>query len=254
MTRANWLWDLAAWLSLPLLAMLAGVMVRKRRYGDFPFFFAYVLMACLVGVIRFAIYKYFSQNLYFYVYWTSDFVIAVVTFLAIYEVFVEKTFPQFFRIRLYRSLFPAVIVVIVVLAFLTALANPNRAAAFFITSRAFDFLRTAMIGVVVLLMLMMGRRSRKHEFSIAFGFGIQAAFTLINAALTTRAGYKANVLAPFEPIVYDAACLIWLCSFLGSPEPLPSETQAALSPEHLQQVRSWEKVLKEWLSPRKRLF
>jgi hypothetical protein len=254
MTQSSWLWDLAAWLSLPILAILSGVMARTRRYKDFPFFFLYVLIACLVGVIRFVIYKRFSQIVYYYSFWATDSIIAVSAFLAIYEVFIQRTFPQFFRIRLYRFLIPSLVLAAVFLAFLTALVSPNQAAALFIVSRTFDFLRAALVGLFIVLMLLMGRSSGLLEFSIAFGFGIQAAVTLISAALTTRANYRTNVLARFELVAFDFACVIWLAAFLFYPELRNPQTAEHVSPERLQQARSWEKLLKDWLSSKKKIL
>jgi hypothetical protein len=242
------LWEVLAWFSLPVLGLLAACAAKRKLYREFPFFFAYVLAACLVGVVRFVVYKECSAQLYFYVFWCSDFVLLVATFLALYETFLRRIFPVFFNVRLYRFLFPAAGSVIAFLAFLTALHSPNKHAAFLITSRVFDFLRSAVIGFFVFLVLLMGREFSGYEFSIACGFGLQAAAALVNSAVKTRANYKPTILDRFETVAYDIACLIWLVSFSKRPKPVVTLPVDQLDSEMLHQARTWETLLKDWLT------
>src|SRR5262245_31503659 len=142
MTSTDVIWDIVAWASLPLLALLAAVIAWKRLIREFPFFFVYVSVTVVIGVVRFIAYKGYSAKAYFYVFWSSDFVILLATFLAIYEIFLRRIFPGFARVRFYRNLFPAVAVIISLAAFLMALQGPDHRAAFLTTSRVFDFLRS----------------------------------------------------------------------------------------------------------------
>jgi len=252
MTNIQWLWDALAWLSVPLLWLLAGLFVRRKYYRDFPFFFAYVVVASLAGVLRFVVYGGFSQRAYFYTYWFSDFVVVTAAFLAIYETFLRRVFPGFFKQRLYRYLFPAVAVALGLLAFLTALLSPDKNTAYFATTRVFDILRSAVIGFFVMLVLLVGREFSGYEFNIALGFGIQAAVAIISAALTARAQYKASALARFEPIAFDLACVIWLFAFWKKPKPASAPQAGQLSPEMLDQAKSWESSLKDLVKSKKR--
>src|SRR5580698_101238 len=130
MPSLDWIWDVVAWMSLPLLVLLAGAMVWKRLVREFPFFFTYVTVTAVIGVIRFVAYKGYSAKVYFVVYWSSDFVILLTTFLAIYEVFIRRIFPGFGRVRFYRYLFPLFAFIISLTAFLAALYAPDQRAAF----------------------------------------------------------------------------------------------------------------------------
>lgn len=250
MTPTSWLWDILAWFSLPVLGLLAAFMAKRKFYREFPFFFAYVLIACLVGVVRFVVYKECRPIVYFYVFWCSDFVLLTAAFLTLYETFLRRIFPAFSAARLYRYLFPAAAGVIAFLAFLTALDSPDRRAAFLITSRIFDFLRSSVIGFFVLLILLMGREFSGYEFSIACGFGLQAAVALANSAVKARAHYASTNLDRLESIAYDMACLIWFVSFSRRPR---SQTRLPdqLDPKMLHEARTWEVLLKAWLTPGK---
>lgn len=122
---------------------------------------------------------------------------------------------------------------------------------FLITSRIFDFLRSAVIGFFVILVLMVGREFSGYEFGIACGFGLQAAVALANSAMKTLPNYKSTILDHLESAAYDAACLIWLISFLRRARPLAVLPIGQLDPEILHQARTWESLLKNWLTPGK---
>jgi hypothetical protein len=253
MAPTSWLWDFLAWLSLPLLALLAGVIVWRGLQRKFPFFFVYVLIAFFGGVVRFAVYKLCSGTVYFYVYWVSDVVGVLAALLAIYETFLRRIFPGFAAVRFYRYLFPAAVIVIALLGFLSALHSPNTRTSFYITSRVLDFIRSAVIGFFVAVILFMGRQFTGYEFNIAAGFGIQAAVALAIAALRAQTHYTSTVMDRFEPVAFDAACIIWLWAFLDKKnEPKPQATITELDTDTLHEARKWEEALKDLQRPGKR--
>jgi hypothetical protein len=251
MTSTDWIWDVVAWVSLPLLVILAGVMLWKRQAREFPFFFTYVAATVFIGVIRFVAYKEYSAQVYFYVYWISDFILLPVTSLAIYEIFLKRIFPGFGRVRFYRYLFPSFAVLISIVAFLMAAHAPDQRAAFLMTSRILDFLRSTVIGFFVLLILFMGRSFAGHEFSITSGFGIQAAIALANAAVRLHKGARSFAMDRLELIAFDVACVIWLWSFSTSKKAPPKDFHD-IDPNALETARKWEKSLKEFVSHGKR--
>lgn len=251
MTSTGWIWEIVAWVSLPLLVMLAGAMLWGRLAREFPFFFSYVTVTAFIGVIRFVAYKGYSAKVYFYVYWSSDFVILLLTFLAIYETFLKRLFPGFARVRFYRYLFPSFAVLVSLIAFLMSLHAPDQRAAFLTTSRIFDFLRSIVIGFFVLLILLMGRTFAGYEFSIASGFGIQAAIALAKAAVRLHKGARSLTMDRLESVAFDLACLIWLWSFSRGKKNTPSD-DLNVNPNALEAARKWEKSLKEFVSSSRR--
>ncbi len=249
MTKTDWLWVSLGWFSLPLLGVLGGVFLWRRLYRELPLFFSYLLAAFLVGSIRLVTYRLGTPRAYFLVYWYSDFVLVMTALLAIYEVFLRRLFPKFHKVRLYRFLFPGAVCAVALLAFLTAAHSPDRNLAFAAISRSFDFLRSAVIGFFAAITLLMGRGFAGFEFWIAAGFGIQAAVALANAALRTRLPHATAVLDAIEIITYDLACLIWLIAFWKPEKRTEFLAADQLDPEMLHQARSWETLLKNWLTP-----
>jgi len=95
-------------------------------------------------------------------------------------------------------------------------------------------------------MTFMGRRWSRYEFGIALGFGLQASAELIVSTKWTKdLGY----ISELPLIAFDAACLIWLITFLKPEKTAPAPTQS-VSPEVLEEAKKWQETLQESLSGR----
>lgn len=241
------------WFPVVVLILVSILFVRYRIYGELPFFFLYIVSSPLAGLLRYSTFG-LNKSLYFYVYWISELEVAVVFALAVYEVFLRRLFPRFHKVRLYRALFPAVAGIILLLTILAALISPNRDAAFQLASQVFDFLRTAFLVFFMFLMLLMGRQWSRYDLGITLGFGLQAAAALANAAVRGKIGHRSPVFDNAEIMAFEVACVIWLITFL-KPEPSgvlqPAEP---IDPSVLPHARKWESVLKDWLTPGKRML
>ncbi len=235
------------WFPVLALLMLSGFLVARRSYRELPYFSAYVLYAWLLGAARYVSF-YLSQRLYFYVYWISELAGVVVVSLALYEVFLRRLFSQFHRVRVYRGLFTVVALAILVLTILTALQAPDRGKAFLMASRAYDFARTAILVFMVALMALMGRQWTRYDLGVALGFAVQAAAALLNAAVRTRLHYQATVLDTVEALSLNLSCLIWLITFWKPEKPAVLPAVDGLDPEMVHQARTWETMLKTWLT------
>jgi hypothetical protein len=249
MAYAGWFWELLYWLSLPVLAMLAGILVWRKRYREFPLFFWYLIVTLLTGQIRFNA-QYGSASTYFYTYWTSDLATTIFSFLAVYELF-TRLFPRFQKVRLYRYLFPVAASAIIIAAWLTALEAPHKRAAFLIEARVLSFILVAILAFVAALMLMMGRKWTRYDFGVAFGFALINATFLITMASRVQSHYRATSLDQFTVIGFDAGCVVWLLAFLGSPGKV-SPAGDQMDHQMLDEARKWETVLKDWLTHEKR--
>ena len=245
MTEHSWLWFVLNWLGLPALALLAIVLIYHHWNRVFPYFLIYVISAETIGLIRLAASR-FLPNAYSKIYWISDTVLAAAAFLAAYELLFRRLFPAFYRVRLYRSLFPAVAILVTVLMILSAFFRGHFSVLATVI-HTYEFLLGAALFFFVLLMLIMGRHWGKQEFGIAFGFGLVASTSLIVLSIWTHA-YKRASLADWSVVAYDIACLIWLYCFWSAPPVQTSTPSPALSAEALHEARKWEDSLKDFMS------
>ena len=181
MPHTVWLWQFLGWMSLPVLAVVAGILVWRRLHRAFPLFFWFLLVTEMVGLLRFMA-QFGTRRTYTYVYWVTDLAIMTFNFLAVYELLVLRLFPRFYRVKLYRLLFVAAASAIIFVGWLTAFQSSRGISALLVEARVLDFVVVAMLAFLVALMLLMGREWTKYDFGIAFGFGINAAASLITSA------------------------------------------------------------------------
>lgn len=253
MLLASLLPNLLFWFSIAVLTVLSAVFLWRGIWRDLPLFFLYIVSAPVIAMLRYAIYP-LSRNAYFYVYWISELAGAVFCSLALYEVFLRRLFPRFHKVRLYRALFPAMAGLLLLLTIIAAVQSADRGAAFQLASQVFDFLRTAFLVFFMFLMLLMGRQWKRYDLGITLGFGLQAAAALANAAVRGKLGHRSALFDSIETFTFEVACVIWLITFLKperSDRLQPAET---LDPLVLPQARKWESVLKDWLTPGKRII
>jgi hypothetical protein len=143
--------------------------------------------------------------------------------------------------------------VILLLTIIAALESADRDAAFQLASRVFDFLRTAFLVFFMFLMLIMGRQWSRYDLGITLGFGLQAAAALASAAVRAKLGHPSAFFENAETMAFEVACVIWLITFFKP------EHSGALQPAEpfdasvLPHARKWETVLKDWLTPGKRI-
>jgi hypothetical protein len=249
MTEHSWLWFVLNWLGLPALALLAIVLIYRHWSRVFPYFLIYVISAEAIGLIRLAASR-FLPNAYSKIYWISDTVLAAAAFLAAYELLFKRLFPAFYRVRFYRSLFPAAAILITVVMIVSAYFRGH----FSILATAihtYELLLAAALFFFVLLMLIMGRHWGKQEFGIAFGFGLVASTSLIVLSIWSHASKRAT-FAGWSVIAYDLACLIWLYCFWPAPQAQAFTPSPELSTEALQEAKKWEDSLKDFMSQGKR--
>ena len=249
MTEHHWLWFVLNWLGLPALALLAIILIYRRWNRVFPYFLIYVISAEAIGLIRLAASRFLPGG-YSKIYWISDTVLAAAAFLAAYELLFRRLFPAFYRVRFYRSLFPAAAILITVLMIVSALFGGH----FSVLATAihtYEFLLGAALFFFVSLMLVMGRHWGKQEFGIAFGFGLVASTSLIMLSIWSHASRR-TAFAGWSVVAYDLACLIWLYCFWTAPKDQEATASPALSTQALQEARKWEGSLKDFMSQGKR--
>src|SRR5215467_11414293 len=104
MSGTGWLWGVIGWASLPIMAVTAGILVWRKLHREFPLFFCFLIATEVVGLLRFAA-QFGSRRTYFYTYWISDLVVDLVILLSIYELFLLRLFPRFYKTRAYRYFF-----------------------------------------------------------------------------------------------------------------------------------------------------
>src|SRR5215469_1312340 len=168
---------------LTLLLAVVAVMVYRKLYREFPFFFTYLVTVIAAEVIRQVIFHFRMWTLYFYIYWITEALAVLISFFVLYEVFLVRLFPGFNITVIYRRLFPVMGVVVLALTawmfFSAPSKGPSQAVAVIGESTlALSFCQVAFLTFFGGLMLFMSREWRRHELGIAVGFGFYGAVKL----------------------------------------------------------------------------
>lgn len=204
------------WLPVALQAWIFVLFLRKALYRRFPVFFVYTVCQIATGLLRGI--SLGSQN-FFYIYWWSAAIIAVLSFLSLHESF-RSIFHTFYRLPWFRLLWPGTIVLIWVYAAWRAAVHPQvhftRAGAMLVSVAI--VVSYTIVGLALLFFLMVKIvqvRWHLYEFHIVYGLGLTALGMMIAALLRSEFGTKfAWVTEWGPPLAYLIGVLVWLSAFL----------------------------------------
>jgi hypothetical protein len=221
-----------------LLLVVAGALLRGRRYRQFPIFFAYIVFEAVQFAVLFAVTKSSTTS-------GSEYAVAysaglagstVLRFGIIYEIF-NHLFRNYEALnRLGKPMFRWTTVGLLLAALtVSAYAGGNDFNHFIYVVRVLD--RTASImqcGLMLGLFLFsayLGLSWRSHVFGIALGLGIFASVELAASAFLSQTGYAYTTYVNYLTMgTYHGCVLIW-AFYLLMPERSPQYTVRAV-PEH----------------------
>jgi len=239
----------------PLLGTwLAALILKTRLHLRFPLFFTYVLSLILIFVIRFSVIGHY--RIYFFVFWISEAVYAILALLALFEVF-RKVFLGFYlRSAWFRALFPGTVLLAIGLVAWAILRNPVAGAGRLISFVVFfglavNFMQLCLFGLFGLLSAAFPLRWRFAPLGILLGFGIAALGA--TAAFWARSvfGTRLEIFAKYAPpVAYMLAIAVWLATFLR-PEPEPKWVSATTLRQLLEGVQQDTATMKKFLDKTK---
>jgi hypothetical protein len=246
--------ELALALGAALLQVfLLLLMVMRRSYRDYPGFFLCIALSSATTFTGVAT----RNNFYVYlrVYWVSEALYVVLAFWALLEVF-ESVFRNFYRMRWFRMLFPAIGVLMLCTAVIRSLASPpaqvNRAFAVIIFSElAVRFLQIGLLFLFFALIRFFHMVWRQQALGIALGFGISAAGSLVVFLLRSEFGTKLDhIVRIAPPIAYTLAVVVWLLTFLPRQpaSALPSVVSGLTPEQMLAEVRQYRSAVRKILN------
>ena len=245
--------ELALALGATLLQVcLLVLMVMRRSYRDFPGFFLSIVLSLGTTLTGLAT----RNNFYLYlrVYWVSEALYVLLAFWALLEVF-KSVFRNFYRLRWFRLLFPAIGVLMLATAVVRSIASPpaqvNRAFAVIIFSElAVRFLQIGLLFLFFALIRFFHMLWRQQALGIALGFGISAAGSLVVFLLRSEFGTKFDyVVRIAPPIAYTLAVVVWLLTFLTpQPDSALQGPASGITPEAmLAEVRQYRSTVRRIL-------
>lgn len=230
-------------------AWLAILIFLRGLHVQFRYFFVYTVYAVVTELVRLAT----SERgwTYYYIYWTTEAIYAILAFLVIYEVF-HSVFRNFDGVKGFRYLFPLVALFMVAVSTIRAVTQPKSEVVPYLAiiiglKIAVGFLQVGLFSLFILLVRLFRVQSRRYAFGIALGFGISASGGLSFYLLRSEFGTKLNhVVQIAVVIVYIVAVAVWLFTFIKPQPPHPwQDGGPALNPEELiTELRQYTRVAK----------
>jgi len=230
----------ALWIAHPVFqACIAVVMLRRRLYRRFKFFFAYIVTQALIFSLIFPSYLRHNYWAYFYLYWFSQAVSAVLGFQVIHEVFLD-VFRPFHTLRdMGTVLFRWASLVMLMAAGVVAVSSESKEIVpwmqAIITSQR--CVRIVQVGIVLLLLIFaryLGVSRKQQSFGIALGFG---SFALVELALLASwvGGHLGSLaMSLVNMCAYNASLLIWF-GYVLVKSPAREGSSVLLQPQRWEQ-------------------
>src|SRR5262245_21250722 len=105
---------------------LVCLLLKRRLYGEFPYFFAYVAASVAGDAAKLLLFPHYV--IYFYTYWSLEILYATLGLLALYEAY-HRVFRNFFRVySWFWMLFPSAVALVVMLSIYYAMTRPPKQA------------------------------------------------------------------------------------------------------------------------------
>jgi len=204
-------WYIPSVLQTFLLLML----VRRRTYRTFPFFFAYTAFGVAAGVARFVTHGHTRP--YFWAYWSTDAVYVILGTLTLFELF-RRVLAHVLRVWWKALIFPSIIAVSIFLSVARMRAVPPELQGpnlWIITGEiAVRFMQVFTFAGLVTMVAVLGLRWQRHERGVVAGFGMYATVMLL---VTTRASDLGlafrHSFGIASVLSYCVALLIWIGTF-----------------------------------------
>jgi hypothetical protein len=229
---------------------LVVILIKRKLYKEFPFFFAYVTAVIVVSGIRFwAIHGDYAR--FFKIFWFSEALYAVFALLALHEVF-HTVFDEFYEIwPWFWLVFPAAVGLFAWLKISDGLHHaptqaPPIVALVLSAASTVNWVQAALFALMCFLVWLVGNWEY-YPVGIVTGFATLAVGSWAAYASVSGFGTKFNVVGKYgPPLAYFLAVLIWLRTFLLEPRPEKWEAWSkTVRPEHmLAEVKEYLRILK----------
>ncbi len=214
-----------------LCSLLVYFLVRTKAARQFAYLFALlcVRLACAficIPLLNFSgrgIERHLAYHIYFYVYWTSFALEAILSLLVIYSIFKMAMAPLKGLQTLGMLVFRWVAAISVAVAIGVAM-SPHQSGIHFMTAMITQLQQTSSILTLCLLLFVcfairpMGLSFRSRIFGISFGLGFLATINLINSAWIAHNPTMYSLFSLVNVVAVTLTLLTW-SAYFAFPEP-----------------------------------
>lgn len=217
LTQSAW------WAGNALEAVLLYRALRRKFFGKYFVFYAYLSYVLVEQLVAFGVYV-FTPAFYTKFYWSMQFVSITIGYCVIWEIFRQVFGPYPGARKVTRNLLAAILVILLCKVFLNALYHwrldaPARDAADL--ERYLRVVQASLLVAIIALVAYYAIPLGKNVKGMILGYGIFIGLTVMQLAVRSYLGTS------FEPVwkhlawvSYSAALVMW-CATLWSYHPNP---------------------------------
>jgi hypothetical protein len=243
------------YIPLGLLALLLGLLIRRRTYKPYPWFFAYVAFGVIADVARFMARLSIlpRPGTYFATYWITEAGYDILGIMAMYEI-LRKVLRGFAHIWWTHLIFPAIVALGVGLSVGHMHAIPPQVhglLAWIVAGEiAARVVQVFIFAGLTTFVGFFGFRWHQYPLGIAVGFGVYSTVALLITMKFSDFGTRFKFLWGVASLVaYSFAVLIWIGFFFWpeKQEPPPDPEELAFALGTLNQYLDWlRRMRKPW--------
>jgi hypothetical protein len=214
-----------------LCGMLIYFLVRSKAVSQFKFLFSLLCVRLLCSLICLPILyfaargieKHLAYQVYFYVYWASYAIEAILSLLIIYSIFKLAMAPLKGLQTLGMLVFRWVAAISVAVAIGVAV-SPHISGIKFMVAMVTQLQQTSSILTLCLLLFVcfairpMGLSYNSRIFGVSLGLGILATVNLVNAAWLTHSPNMYSTISLINGLAVGLTLLMW-STYFAFPEP-----------------------------------
>ena len=237
------------WLCCTQAILQSGVAVvlwRRGLHKKFPVFFAYLLVQSAMFAALFPLRFTGNYTWFFWGYWSSAALIAILGFKVIHEIFLDVFRPHHTLKDLGTVVFKWAGVVMLLVSVVVAFSNSfQRDPVVHAVTTLQRSVRLVQFGLILFLLLFsrfLGVSRRQLSFGIALGFGFFAGLELLFLALLFGGFLHEGGFNLVNIATYNLSVVIWLTYSLAGSE----AHQLAANPL---QTQRWEQGLADIQHP-----
>jgi hypothetical protein len=215
-----------------LCGLLVYFLIRAKAVRQFAYLFALLCVRLVCSLVSFPllllgargiIERHLAYQIYFYVYWASYALEAVLSLLVIYSIFKLAMAPLKGLQTLGMLVFRWVAAISVAVAIGVAV-TPHLSGIKFMVAMVTQLQQTSSILTLCLLLFVcfairpMGLSYNSRIFGVSLGLGIMATVSLVNAAWLTHSPNMYSTISLINGLAVGLTLLMW-SAYFAFPEP-----------------------------------
>jgi hypothetical protein len=206
-----------------LLVLLVVTLLWRKLYVRYPFFFAYIAFAVLAQTVGFSA----SRNylIYFWIYWITEALYAILALLALHEVFHDVFKTDYEDWPWFWMIFPGAVLILTAFLVGDVVRHPPAqvvpvVAVVISFGKVVNIVKGGLFVLFFLLALLLTPWWQRYPYGIVLGFAVSAFGSAAVFHALSVFGTKLNLWGKYgPPVAYILGVLVWIRTCFQRPDP-----------------------------------